>query len=42
MASVGLQEMPEVVNSTAQGPVGPRRVLLNTEGISSNLQEANV
>ena len=32
MVSVGLQEISEVVSSTAQGPIGPRAVLLTTEG----------
>ena len=42
MASVGLQEIPEVVSSTAQGPVGLQAALVNNEGISGNVPEAIV
>ena len=39
MVSVWLQEIPEVVNTTAQGAKGPRAVLSTTEGISCNSPE---
>lgn len=40
MRSVGLQEIPLMVDSTAQRPTGPWAVLSTTEGISGNATEA--